>query len=164
MPCHVPSSSSPCWNGILRWEAVSAAFAAQGYGLVAISPVEAWGVDIDQHARDADQRQVSEELERGRPVRRRTEVDDLARHLLQRRHQGPREIDILVENLVRSGQVDVLFFHCRFDCFTHKLIPYPRDRLAVDLTQNDIERTDNRDNVGDHRPFNHLGQGLEVNE
>lgn len=35
------------------WEDVSVAFADQGYGLVAISPVEAWGVDIDQHALDA---------------------------------------------------------------------------------------------------------------
>jgi len=35
------------------WADVSVAFADQGYGLVAISPVVAWGVDIDQHALDA---------------------------------------------------------------------------------------------------------------
>lgn len=35
------------------WESVSVAFAAQGFGLVAISPVPERGLDIDAHAQDA---------------------------------------------------------------------------------------------------------------
>jgi pimeloyl-ACP methyl ester carboxylesterase len=35
-----------------NWEAVSVAFAAQGYVVVAISPSPAWDVDIEQHALD----------------------------------------------------------------------------------------------------------------
>ncbi len=34
------------------WEAVSVAFAAQGYVVIAISPSPAWDVDIEQHALD----------------------------------------------------------------------------------------------------------------
>lgn len=35
------------------WEQVSVAFASQGYGLVAHSPVADWGIDVDEHAMDA---------------------------------------------------------------------------------------------------------------
>ncbi len=35
------------------WEQVSVAFASQGYGLVAHSPVSDWGIDVDEHAMDA---------------------------------------------------------------------------------------------------------------
>ncbi len=35
------------------WESVSTAFAAQGYAVVALSPVAPWGVAVDQHATDA---------------------------------------------------------------------------------------------------------------
>lgn len=35
------------------WEQVSVAFASAGYGVVAHSPIAAWGVDVDAHAMDA---------------------------------------------------------------------------------------------------------------
>ena len=35
------------------WEAVSVAYAAQGYAVVALSPVGTWGTDVDAHAADA---------------------------------------------------------------------------------------------------------------
>lgn len=35
------------------WESVSAAYASEGYGVVAISPVAEWGMEIDAHAHDA---------------------------------------------------------------------------------------------------------------
>lgn len=35
------------------WEQVSVAYASQGYGVVAHSPIVAWGVDVDEHAMDA---------------------------------------------------------------------------------------------------------------
>lgn len=35
------------------WEPVSVAFASQGFAVAALSPISAWGVDIDQHTTDA---------------------------------------------------------------------------------------------------------------